>query len=224
MARLYVTGFELNSTTSGIEQNTWSGAGATIQTGTVRTGTYAMKATSSSGTRQGTVVQFAGSTSNGPYFARFYLNIGTLPSVTNVIFVASSGAGIGSTIQAYISLTSTGTLLLFYNNAGTLTQIGSASSALSTNTWYRIEFKFDKSGGNGANIVEGQLNGSAFATASNLTVQSGILSLRFGTNLNVNTDTAGIIYFDDIALNDSTGASQTGYPGDSSLEIGRAHV
>jgi hypothetical protein len=217
MGRLWQSGLELNSATSAVECDTISGAGVSIDSSIKRTGSYSLKLTSSNGTRQGIVQQFASAAGNGPFYLRFYIYIGTAPTGNNGIAVFSSGSLINSAIQAYIYMTSSSTLVLNYNNAGSLTQIGSASSALSTATWYRIELKVDKSGGNGANIVEGLIDGVSFASASNLTIQSGSLAVRLGTNMAANPDTAGVLYFDDVAINDSTGSFQTGYPGSGQI-------
>jgi hypothetical protein len=142
------------------------------------------------------------------FYLRAYVNFATLPSAENKIlgFRASGGFGVP---QTNISIDNTGALRL-YNN--TTTQIGSASSPLSTGQWYRIELKIDKTPAGGSQIVEAKIDGVVFATASNLTVNQA-QSIVIGGNLNSEAQTTGNWFFDDIAVNDSTTSNQNTYPG-----------
>lgn len=211
MARIWGSGFELNSTTAGME---WTAIGSTpsIQTGTVRSGTYALESTSANVTRKGLLYQFASAAGAGPYYFRSYIRYHTLPTNATTIMGFLVGASISSTNQG-IKLTSAGKLQLFNNGA----QIGSDSSALSADTWYCTEMKYDFTGGIGAGILSARIDlGADFAitTTANLTNPSAII---VGTNLNVETDTTGDVFFDDIALNDNTGSFQTSYPGSGKI-------
>jgi hypothetical protein len=206
MARLYQSGFELNSSK---EFTLQSGAAATIDSSVKRTGAYSGKIASlSSATRAGFVVCFTG-VSNGPFFFRVYLRITTLPSGDNTILSLINGTALTSTIAACIKLKSNGTLILC-NATGT--QIGSASPVLSTGTQYLIEFKYDKSPSAGSQVLEAKLNGTVFATDSTLTITNQVQSLVMGGNLQAESQTTGTWYFDDIAINDSSGSNQNGYP------------
>lgn len=199
MARLIQSGFELNSATAGIEVTaTTSGA---ISSTIPRTGTYALKAT---GTSQSFIrLNWETSLTAGPFFIRFYFYIDTASNGTTTIFTSVNANNL------QLKLTSANKLQLF-NGAS---QIGSDSSALSTGQWYRIEVKFDNTGGAGAGIGEAKIDGaSAFATSSTLTYANNNDDFNLGGNINSEGKT-GTYYFDDIAVNNSTGSSQNGYPG-----------
>ncbi len=212
MARLWQSGFELNSTASNME---FSSANGVIQATTVRSGGFAGQITSlSSGSAKGFAYQFATPAANGPYFFRIYINIATLPSAANRIISLNNTSGLTGTSEISIKLTNAGVLQLFNG----VTQIGSNSAVLSTNTWYCIEIKFDNTGGAAAGIAEARIDqGTAFATASNLTIAAGILELSIGGNLLFEAQTTGNWFFDDLAINDSTGTKQTGYPGSGKI-------
>src|SRR5690349_6424699 len=140
MARLFTSGFELNSTTKKFPSGN---TGGTIQTSTVRSGTYAFEVSSIiSVISQSIVCQLSSTDTNGPYFARAYFRFAAFPGADTTImrFIDSTS---NNSPQEYIDITSTGTLKL--KNSGTV--IGSASSALSLNTWYMIVLKYDSTGG-----------------------------------------------------------------------------
>lgn len=206
MGRLWSSGFGLNSTGSQVEWAATSGS-PTIQTSVVRSGTYAGQINSlSSGTIKGFFSRIGTGNATGPYFVRFYFYYSTLPSADNTIF---SWQETTLTDRIYIKLSSTGTLKLFDEDG----QIGSASSALSSATWYRIEIKADLSGSAGSHVVEAMIDGSAFATSSTRSISTGIKWYIIGGNLLSESQTTGNWYFDDLAINDNTGSFQNSYPG-----------
>lgn len=205
MARLTTIGFEQNSTSNNIEFTNNDG-GTSIQTVTVRSGVYAAKSVAASGTSRGHRFHFVSSNSTAAHFLRAYINIEAYPSGdTNIIGFQQTN----NTYQAHIKLTSTGELKL-HDIVG---QIGSNSSALALNTWYRIELRCDQSGGAANHIVEAQIDGSTFATASNRTMTAGIARFSIGANMSSEAVGTGTWYWDDIALNNGSGSYQTSYPG-----------
>lgn len=204
--RVWSSGFENNSTTDAVE---WDYVGTpslpTIQGTTVRSGDYAMQVTSlASGTRKA-IGNWFSTLSDGPLYFRVYVRVGTLPSAENRIISLNSSTTVGTGPRVYITLNSDGTIKL-YDEDG---QIGSASSALSTDTWYRIEMEFDSNGAGATDIVRARIDGTEFAGSSTRNLSQGILSLQVGGNLNNEAQTIGNWYFDDVAINNSTG----GYPG-----------
>ncbi|HSX05666.1 MAG TPA: hypothetical protein VLF69_04315 [Candidatus Saccharimonadales bacterium] len=215
MARVHQSGFELNSLTANMEWSVIGAAGTTITSGAARSGTYGLRISSmTSATQAGVLYKWLAVASTGPYFLRTYLNVQTLPSASNhIISIGSSSGTVGGSPQCKITLESNGTLIL-RNQSGT--QIGSASSALTTNTWYMVELKTDTTAGSGSRIIEGRLNGSVFATTSSGT-QTNSLSFSVGGNLDAEAQTTGEWWFDDIALDDSTGSFQTSYPGSGKI-------
>lgn len=205
MARLWHGGAELNSTTDGMEVDTNSGT-MSISSTTVRSGTYSWRTNPSASTgffRK----QISGSDQNKGGYLRAYVRIATLPGTTIQLLRFSSTA---NTHLASIRLTSTGTLTL--NNAAN-TQVGSASSALSTNTWYRIELKCDSTAATGT--LDGRIDGVSFASGNNSSRGSWARILWGAITPNSTCD----IFFDDIALNDDQGSAQTSFPGDEKLIV-----
>lgn len=208
MARIYTKGFELNTNTAGIEWDTTSGT-PTIQTGTVRSGTYAGEIPSlTSGTSKFWLLQFASADGTGPYFTRFYFRVHTSTNVNTVVFQYGNDAG---TTQPFNIMLLTTDKLRVTNNAGT--QIGSDSAALTKDTWYRVEAKYDTTGGANHVIIEALIDGVAFVSSNTVATVTNVDNCAFGGNLKGDSATTLDIFFDDIALNDSTGSAQTGYPG-----------
>lgn len=211
MARLWSSGFELNSNTAGMEWTVISGS-PTIQTTTVRSGTYAGQITSlSSGTPKYWLYKYAAAVSN-VNFQRFYFRVATLPSAENRIFVLNNSSDV-STPLIYITIGSGGALRLYDEDGA----IGSASSALSTNSWYRIETEFDISAAAGSHIVKARIDGVEFAAATNRSIGVGALAVAYGGNLGSEAQTTGNWYYDDIAINDNTGSFQNSYPGEGEI-------
>jgi hypothetical protein len=219
MARLKSIGLELNSTSvsnGGIEISTSTGSAFSIQTGVVRTGTYALKITGlSSGTASGVAYNHDSGGASGPNFYRTYFRPETLPSAEQriIALIGFASYNLGSTV-AYITIDNTGVLRL-YDEDGV---IGSASAALTLNTWNSIEIYFDKAtGGPGSHIVKARLNGVEFASASNRNLAQSTLGFWVGGNLGGEAQTQGVWYFDDLAINSNIGSFQNSYPGEGMI-------
>lgn len=209
-ARLWQSGFELNSTTA-VEWET--GSGPSIQSTTVRSGTYALQFNSlSSGIRKFLSNSYTGLAS-GPFYHRVYFRVGTLPSAENRIISVNGSVSGGTSERVYITLDNTGALRL-YDEDGV---IGSASSPLSTDTWYRIEILTDRSPSAGSHEIRARIDGTEFAGSATRDISAGFLALHIGGNLNKEAQTTGNWYFDDVAINSSTGSFQTSYPGQGSI-------
>ncbi len=216
MARLFTSGWEVASDTNGHE---WANIVdiATRSTTVVRSGAASGFVTDLlTSTEQGWANQFSSSLVSGPLYLRVYFRLGTTPSADNTIvaFIAGANPTATSTNDAQIRLSSTGTLKLFANNS----QVGSASSALSTGVWYRIELEVDNTPAAGSKVIKGYLDGTQFAgTTTSSDVGGTINGLAVGANLNAETQTAGEWWFDDCAVNDATGSEQNGLPGDGKV-------
>ena len=208
MARLWSSGFELNSTTANVE---WTAAHSTpsIQTTTVRSGTYTLQITSlGSGTAIGLRYQFASAAGNGPYYFRTYFRVATLPSAENRIILLNDSADLTTPI-VYITIDNSGVLRL-YDEDGQIT----GTTTLSVDIWYNIEIKIDATPAAGSDVVEARVDeAAAFATSSARSLSAGIHTLAVGGNLNSEAQTTGSWFFDDIAVNNSTGSFQNTYPG-----------
>lgn len=218
MARAHSSGFELNSTATNVE---WSvvGTGQTIvssvTSGTVRSGTYCGKVSGmTTGTPCGFLYKWLAATATGPFYLRTALYIHTLPSASNHIISFNGASGtVGSTSRSKITLESNGTLIL-RNGAGT--QIGSASAALTLNTWYYIELQHNAANAGATDILEARINGSVFATDATQTL-SNVFAYSIGGNMDSEAQTTGEWYFDDTCVNDNTGSFQNSYPGDGRI-------
>ena len=183
-ARMLTSGFELDDTVGAVEESGLTGS-PSIQTTVKRTGTYALNITGlSSGSPMKVGYRFSGSNLSGPYYARAYLRVDTLPTGDNLIMTLSA-SGIP---EGNIALTSAGNLALY--NATNL--IGTSSSSLSTGTWYRIELEFDDTAGGSSGIIRGYLDGTEFAGSSSLTIGNGVQYLYVGGNMSTESQTQGI--------------------------------
>lgn len=213
MARIYQDGLELNSATAPLNSyDTFTSS--TVGTTHVRSGTYAMRVSSlTSATAQGALKKWLASSGSGPYFFRAYIFIVTPPSGNNTIMAIGASSTLGGSVRASIALTSSGTLLLFNN---TPAQIGSASNAINDSNWHMIELKSDASPASGSRVIEARLDGVVFATSS-VQAQSTALAAAVGGNLLSEAQTIGEWWFDDLAINDNTGTSQTSYPGSGKI-------
>lgn len=203
MARVQTIGFELNSTTAGVEYNGNVNGTGVIGTGTVRSGSYAFHV--SGGVQRDGSVELP--STFGPYFCRMYVYVATAPaSNVSIAFVTNSLHG---AVLCSIRLHTDLTLGLEDNH---YTQIGSLSSAMSLNTWNYIDLYYK----NNANVdadATGRLNGSQFATGKTGTNVAAefVWGNRDASDANLD------MWIDDIAVNDDTGSFQTSYPGDSKI-------
>jgi hypothetical protein len=211
MARLFSSGFELNSVTAGVEFDVINPT-PTISTATVRTGTYSMQINGATiNVAKGVGYSYAAADTNGPFFLRFYLNITSAPNADTTIGCFQRLTGFQSLTCV---LTTTRTLKLFCGDGATA--IGSASSVLNTGQWYRVEMKVDFTPATGSKVGELKIDGTTVATSSTLTtanLSGGTSNILLGVNSEGEACTTDNIFFDDVAVNDSTGSNQTGYPG-----------
>ena len=196
MARLWSSGFELNSLTAGVEITSVTGS-PTIVTSPVRSGTYALSSDVSS-SQAWARYTFASPGIEVVYY-RFYLRIATSVSETvNIFDVNSPTEG----LSVHIGLTSSNTLQLI-NDAGVPSgQVGSDSSALSLNQWYRVELAVDSSTII-AVTLEARLDGTPFASGEVEWDAGDQGYIDFGI---VSIITSGTILFDDLAINDGDSA------------------
>jgi endo-1,4-beta-D-glucanase Y len=203
MARLFTSGFELQSVTAGVEFENITGS-PTINTTTIRPGGGAasLRINPSSAAHHVRTQFHASSPTSKTFYARAYIYIATAPGTQTVIFAFSAT----TTTQLSIRMNTDRTLEMWADAFST--QLGSDSAALATNTWYRIELMATINGASQMTNMEARINGTAFATATG--AYSASDSIRIG-NL---TSTTCDIYFDDIAINDSTGSFENSWPGE----------
>ncbi len=205
-ARLWSSGFELDSLTAGMEWTAIENTGATmsIQGTTKRSGDYALRC-NPNGTNWGTV-QFQSSALGGyTYYVRTYLNIHTSMSTEDAIAILGT-SNYSSSVG--LALNTDDTIDLYYYS-GSVHVLGT-SDLLEKDTWYMLEFSYNYSTG----AVAARLNGSQFAGGSSVASQAWnylFIGEGFGSGY------TGDIYFDDVAFNDSTGSDQNSWPGEGSI-------
>jgi hypothetical protein len=206
MARLLTEGFELQSLTAGLGVTTKTGS-PTINTTTFRGGVAAMRCNPTAAT---SFIGINHTTSNNLIYVRFAVYIATLPAGTIIIARTDETA---YDFLGAIKLTSTGTLQLWSITTvgpSTAVQIGADSAALSTGAWHVVTFFMNTTTASSWPCTAA-VDGTTFVNTTLTSVNDsnfGINKLWIGA---INTATCDL-YFDDIALNDSSGTSQTGLP------------
>lgn len=216
MARLFSSGWEYNSATANMEWTSTTGA-IDIPSVNKRSGSYGGGVTAfSSGSRVGWNKVFSSGTGDGPYFFRKYVKFSTLPSAENRCLVISSGTTFATgTVLVYMTIDNNA-LLKLYDEDGQITGTVTVPNATTSFENY-IEVKVDRTPSAGSQIVEAKLNGTVFATSSTRSLSAGFQTFNIGGNLNQEAQTTGEYFFDDVAINDSTGSDQNSYPGSEKL-------
>ncbi len=206
MARLFTSGFETQSATTGVEFTTGGLNGTSaIDTSNQRSGAACMKFVTSasfSWMRE----TFKSSLSNSEAFVRVYVKFFSLPGsgTHEILTVADMGGAVARAQVRYNG--ATGNLEIV--NVGN-TVIGTV--AVTTGAYYRLEV--DVAGGSGTGIIKAYLDGSQFATSTTETLGT-FDGIYLGSAFNATTIS---FYMDDIAINDTSGSAQTGLPGDGKV-------
>lgn len=176
---------------------------------TPRSGAAAWKCDSAAGNTTSFITANFSAAVNTSFFLRVYMNFSQLPGGTIKVVSYESTA-----ISA--RLTSAGKLQLWNDSAGT--QIGSDSAAtVATGSYYRIELKIQTAAGTTQIAAcELQLDGVSVASTTGLAISAP-------TSINIGWQAAPgaskVCFVDDVALNDSTGAAQTSWPGDGKIVL-----
>ncbi len=212
MARLWSTGFELQTTTVGVEWTTTTNGTPAIETSIVHGGAAALRINNTTVAEN---IHHIVASAQGVRYYRFYINMQAAPSaILEFISVLNSGS-------RKVSIRSTtGRALQLYNQEDSV-QVGSDSSALTLNTWYRLELKIDSTT-LASTAVEARLY-AASAESTLLWNPSGTIDLladpnRLLVGLVAGNSTFDMVY-DDIAVNDNSGTYQNSWPGAGQLCI-----
>lgn len=209
MSRLWQCGFELQSVATGVEFDSTSGTAPTIDTGTFNGGLASIKFNPSAATSFLTH-QFAATSATNNVYARFKVLFTAFPGANSITIAVIRSAAAGNNLT--IRCNTAGTI--FLNNEQSSSQVGSTSSAMSLNTWYRIEFSYVyATGAANAYLTQDNANtGAAFATGT-ATASVATDTFRLGF-----VDSAtGTFFADDIGLNDQTGTYENGLLGPGSI-------
>jgi hypothetical protein len=204
MARLYSSGFELNSLTNNVEVNGWLGTGNSISSTIKRSGKYSFR-TNPSGDYGRADIYYKTQGNQGAYYIRFHLYIASVTTLTKLLqtdMKKSMGVGIWLTADRKLQLW----------NIEDATQIGSDSDVLETGGWYRIEMKYDDTTLSNTS-VEAKIDGITFASGTaDITTEN--IYIMLGA---VTSPTTCDMYIDDIAINDDSGSYQNSWPGDGRI-------
>lgn len=211
MARVYQIGFEAgtpNEWGNGLTA-TVTGDAIAVDTGIVRSGTYSYKVsystTASTTGRAGMITLNTGTTNT--LFCRFYLYITSIPNErSQLIRTWNVTTALGT--RGSLSINTDGSLQL-YNGA---TTVGSASTALTTNTWHRVEYSVICNGTN--QVMSLLVDGVSVASGVSFANTNADYTLQFGWSA---TGTAGptktgTYYIDDVVFNYDAAGGQTGFP------------
>jgi hypothetical protein len=215
MARLWSSGFELNSITANVE---WTAALSTpsIQTTTVRSGAYALQINSlASATLKGLRYQYAAAnlTARNNYY-RVYVRFDTLPSAENGFIAIAND--LSSTNFVKITIDNSGVVRCYTHNGTSFSQV-TGTVTLSTGIWYRLEFNVNNTPAVGSQVFTARVDGTDFCTSSTITYGRSHSNLLVGGNLFSEAQTTGNWFFDDIAINDNSGSDQASWAGAGSI-------
>jgi hypothetical protein len=207
MARLAMAGCEIVAADPWVSVQNLSLAGSVAPVSdatTPRSGLNAWKCDAGAGNGTSFVQGPFTPTLNTFYF-RAYVRFANLPGSTVKIMNEADGT---HTLSA--RLTAGGKLGL-YNDA-TGVQIGSDSAAtIVTGSYYRVELSVTIGAGNVVTAGELQLDGVSVASASGLSFT--ISSHQFNAGWVDSPGANNVMFVDDLALNDSTGAANNSWPG-----------
>lgn len=208
MARLQSIGFELGSLTAGVEL-TAANTNVTLDTTTVRSGTYAIRFHDASGSFAPFFRQtFSSSNQSSGFYTRAYVYVASAGSAARTLICYRNAS---NAEKISIMLNSDQTLQL--RNVEDSTDIGSPSNALSLNTWYRVELFIDTTTVSSTDC-EARIDGVSFASSTSQNLATGVARVAFGSSA---LDTSYDVYMDDIAINDTSGTNQNSWPGEGSI-------
>lgn len=219
-ARLFTCGFEENVTEAtltggddGIAMWFAMNAGATIQTTTPHSGTYALQIAGSTG--KSIQRNLAANATSGTFYIRWYWMTNNPAVVSSRFFSVRSGGGLFN-----LSMTKTTGGAITLTNGVTSTATTS-SATVSADTWYRFEIEYVALDAAGSITLRMYL-GDAVSPIETLTITGedtlntnvqGFYWEESGAN-------SGLTYrVDDIGINDATGTFQTSWPGPGKIYL-----
>lgn len=196
MARLFTTGFESGA----IAFDPWSvPTNATISTD-ARSGGFSAAFSNAAGASNKFLTLTQTLTQGTTYYLRAAIKFTAWPSGG----IGSRFMGIGDTTEAHLIVFPDGTID---------TQWTGPTFQTALNTWYVFEIAYTTNTGD--DFIEWRVDGTVVTSATTPITPSAPLQ-RFSIGI-ANSDTSIALVADDVALNDSTGASQNSYPGDGKV-------
>jgi hypothetical protein len=145
-----------------------------------------------------------------PTYARFYFRFNAAPTETLQVWAWRLNA----TVVATLDLLTTRAIRLNVPASGS----AGSSSALSVDTWYLIETSITiPASGNGS--VELRIDGVTAVGPSAGNVGTTLTPSTHRIGHVTGTETATTLYYDDLAINDGTGANQNTWPGEGNISL-----
>lgn len=206
MARIFMTGFEDGSVNAFSASNNSSAS-----TSQYRTGAYSMLQNNS-----GANAAIAFSSSKSEIYMRFGLYGALGVNATFVSVFDSAGA-----VQLRFRVTSINGVTLFRSNWSNNISLAASSVSLVANAWNCIEIyvKIDNSVGRAIFKVNGGI-GIDFTGDTQDTANANMGGVWFGNPLNyTNNYEALTAYYDDIAINDTSGAVNNSWIGQGGIRL-----
>lgn len=213
MARLYTFGAEMNDLAAGVELTSGSGTNNTTSSTIKRSGNYSLRVNPSAAFRWfGQVVKSA----VGPeqLFVRTYIYIASYPTGSSQCEIIAFWDSVSVTRPVALILSPDGFLVPTFSfpDLSGINRSAQISKKLNLNTWYCVEFASSAGSYIGGSA---KLDGETFFKVNpnapeEYLVYDDFDSVYFGA-----PNVAGTfdVYFDDIAINDTSGTSQTSWPG-----------
>lgn len=219
-SRLFTCGFEENVTEAtlaggddAIAMWTAMNAGATIQTNTPHSGTYALEIAGTTG--KSVQRSLSASKTSGTVWTRWYWRTNNAGVASSRLFSNRSSGGVNN---ALVTKDSAGTITL--TNTVTATAVTSAAT-VSVDTWYRFELEhvlLDAAGSMTLRIYVGDSTSilETLTISGEDTLNTNVQGFFFEEA----AGSASLTYrFDDIAINDETGSFQTSWPGPGKIYL-----
>ena len=211
-ARLWTSGIEQGTVVIDSEFDDVTGTGHSVSTTNVRSGTYSLRTNPT--VDQSFVEMYPVTPEIGVAYVRVYLYIASAPNTPTSMLEVNRFENI--TTVCGLQLNTNRTLQVYADGIDPGDLIGNVSPTLALNTWHRVELLCDSSVV-GTFTAAGRLDGTQFASGS---MNNGgeaanqVGGITFGVDAGSwgRTATADL-YFDDIAMNSTSGGAQTSWPG-----------
>lgn len=204
MARLFTSGFEVNVSTSDYNapDGSFKSGGVSLDTTQVKSGVYSLKCTGSA------YVYFSFSGySQTDYWIRFAFRVSGLPTSTKDLFLLTWAVAGGF---CQVRINTSGNLEI--HEGGTTNVKATSSNAISADTWYVVQINLDtRVTQEGCTVL---VDGTEWVTYSGNDLTANDITSATETRFQVGGTTAGgvDVWFDDFAVNDSSGANENSYP------------